>query len=165
MNATLPKEKQEDMKSFKGLFKNKSNKASSCKKECMLSFPGSSAIMGFEDDFDVSVSTKATQRNSICLNNIDLAGLSVYDSDNDTANKQPPKRSSSNVSNISDSFTVSGGAEHRPLVGGFAAAAYEAARVDYYRKKGMKVNGHDNFTSGSKQKLRLGRSDNLPRYP
>ena len=36
----------------------------------------------------------------------------------------------------------SGGPEHRPLVGGFAAAAYEAARVDYYKKLGKDVRGH-----------------------
>jgi len=35
-----------------------------------------------------------------------------------------------------------GGPEHRPLVGGFAAAAYEAARLDHYKKRGKLVNGH-----------------------
>jgi len=35
---------------------------------------------------------------------------------------------------------ASGGPGHRPLVGGFAAAAYEAAREAHYRKQNIQVN-------------------------
>ena len=34
-----------------------------------------------------------------------------------------------------DASTKSGTADHRPLVGGFAAAAYEAARADHFQPK------------------------------
>lgn len=156
---------QDEMNSFRGLFKNKkSSKVSSSKNNTMLSFPGSSAIMGFEDDFDFDSSTsgKSKQRNSICLQGVDLSGLADYDSDQDTPSKAPPKRSSSNISNP----RASGGPEHRPLVGGFAAAAYEAARVDYYKKQGMKVKGHDKFEETNRSKLRsMLTSGNLPSYP
>ena len=35
-----------------------------------------------------------------------------------------------------DSSSKSGSAEHRPLVGGFSAAAYESSRLDFYKKQG-----------------------------
>lgn len=34
---------------------------------------------------------------------------------------------------------ATGGPEHRPLVGGFAAAAYEASRADHYKKQGKSI--------------------------
>ncbi len=87
-------------------------------------------------------SRKTMQRNSISLNGSmmpsntlaelqDLAG-----SDND--DEEPPFIPAPHVPNLK----ASGGPQHRPLVGGFAAAAYEAARVDYYKKRGVSVRGH-----------------------
>jgi hypothetical protein len=152
--------------SFKGLFKNKSNKIST-KKDCMLGFPGSSAIMGFEDDFESPPIGKAKQRNSICLNGANLlAGLSDYDSDADLIQNKDAHHASSTNNNTSNPSNPnsSGGPEHRPLVGGFAAAAYEAARVDYYKKQGLKVNGHDNAEK-NKPKFPIFRNTNLPSYP
>eukprot|EP01082_Thalassiosira_pseudonana_P000602 g1422.t1 g1422 contig10:2057992-2058512(+) len=51
---------------------------------------------------------------------------------------------------------ASGGPDHRPLVGGFSAAAYEAARVDHYKKQGKEVRGHQERPMGY---------NNFPRYP
>eukprot|EP00986_Skeletonema_menzelii_P014285 scaffold9249_cov151-Skeletonema_menzelii.AAC.9 len=111
------------------------------------------------DDIDklmkgvADVSTKAKQRNSVSLNampNNALAGLQdLVDSESD--DEELPSAPAPHVPNLK----ASGGPEHRPLVGGFAAAAYEAARVDYYKKRGMNVNGH--------QPPRPPRS--YPRYP
>lgn len=96
---------------------------------------------------------KAKQRNSISINPMAmrgaLAGLADLDDSDDEDDKQknsannnqkkvPSPPSQPQVSNPK----ASGGPEHRPLVGGFAAAAYEAARVDYYKKQGMNVKGH-----------------------
>jgi len=127
------------MMSLKGLLKNKSDKVSSSKKNSVLSsasFPGSSAVLGFDDDYESPPSSppgKARQRNSIALGrgSTSFMGLSDYDSEDDV-----PKASIINPKS-------SGGPEHRPLVGGFAVSAYEAARADYYRKQGIHVKGHD----------------------
>ena len=87
---------------------------------------------------------KQRQRNSVSLNPIAmrgaLAGLSLDDDDDDKSQKKETTAPSpQQVPNA----TASGGPEHRPLVGGFAAAAYEAARVDYYKKQGKDVTGHN----------------------
>lgn len=89
------------MTSFKGLFKNnKSNNTSSAKNKWMPSFIGSSAMVGFEDNYDSSTSGKSKQRNSVCLQGIGMSGLGLadYDSDQDSPRKKPPKRSSSSNS-------------------------------------------------------------------
>ena len=90
----------------------------------------------------------AKQRSSISINPLsmrdtlaDIADLVDSDSEEEgtttSDNKQMP---SSQPSKTNPNST--GGPEHRPLVGGFAAAAYEAARLDHYKKKGKLVNGH-----------------------
>ncbi len=109
---------------------------------------------------------KAKQRNSISLNPMAmrgaLAGLAdLVDSDDDdddegngaNANKQKAPLPPSQPANPK----ASGGPDHRPLVGGFAAAAYEAARVDYYKKQGLDVRGHQPKPPRAQY--------HLPRYP
>ncbi len=87
---------------------------------------------------NAAASTKAKQRNSVSLNSMmpnALASLQdLVDSESD--DEEPKSAPAPHVPNLK----ASGGPEHRPLVGGFAAAAYEAARVDYYKKQGMSVN-------------------------
>lgn len=64
-----------------------------------------------------------------------MAGLAEFDTDSDeeeqqqqpTPQKAPPKPAA-------PPGAAPGGANHRPLVGGFAAAAYEAARADHYAR-------------------------------
>ena len=88
-----------------------------------------------------ATSKKAKQRNSVSINAMmpnALAGLQdLVDSDSD--GEEPSSAPAPHVPNLQ----ASGGPEHRPLVGGFAAAAYEAARVDHYKKQGMNVKGHN----------------------
>jgi hypothetical protein len=119
--------------------------------------------LGSEGDFTSPSAGKARQRNSISLNVAGtglLAGLSVYDSDDDDDNTDGVKNASSApIPAVVSNPKASGGPQHRPLVGGFAAAAYEAARVDYYKKQGMEVTGHDNVQI--KPRSRGG----LPKYP
>ena len=88
---------------------------------------------------------KAKQRNSISLNPTALqalAGLDVSDYDDSDDEKAPKKSPPAPVPDRNPNPKASGGPEHRPLVGGFAAAAYEAARVDHYKKQGKDVRGH-----------------------
>lgn len=102
-------------------------------------------------------SDPAKQRNSISVNPMAmrdaLAGLSdLVDSDdsddedlkptaNRNNNRMPSAPQPQQPAGLKNPHG-SGGPEHRPLVGGFAAAAYEAARVDYYKKQGKDVRGH-----------------------
>jgi len=102
-------------------------------------------------------SDPAKQRNSISVNPMAmrdaLAGLSdLVDSDdsddedlkptaNNNNNRMPSAPQPQQPAGLKNPHG-SGGPEHRPLVGGFAAAAYEAARVDYYKKQGKDVRGH-----------------------
>lgn len=92
---------------------------------------------------------KAKQRNSVSLNPMDmrsaLAGLSDLDDsdDDDEDNKAQVKKDRAPSPPQVVNPKASGGPDHRPLVGGFAAAAYEAARVDHYKKQGMDVRGHN----------------------
>lgn len=96
-----------------------------------------------------SGSGKAKQRNSISINPLAmrgaLAGLSDLDDSEDEDEKQNQKKAPPPPPPLAPSNPnpkASGGPDHRPLVGGFAAAAYEAARVDYYKKQGKDVRGH-----------------------
>lgn len=112
-------------------------------------------------------SGKAKQRNSINLNQLSmgdaLAGLADladsddddHDDDSERAQNAKPPPPPPPVSNP----TASGGPDHRPLVGGCAAAAYEAARVDYYNKQGKDVRGHGAPHPRAKNDPRC------PRYP
>ena len=142
-----------NMNSFRGLFKNKQSKAST-KKESMPSFSSLSDVMGFEDDYDSSTSSKICKRNSICLNGLNT--ISTASSSDCGAGKNAPKKktlfrsSSSSISTNSSSRAP----DHRPLVGGFAAAAYEAARADFYAKQGIEANGHESSKSRIRSYLR-----------
>lgn len=143
--------------------------ASSTTTECaVVDVHDSSAVvtgstLGSESDLKSPSLGKARQRNSISLNVAGtslLAGLAVYDSDDDDGNTNVvANKSSSSIPVVVSNPKASGGPQHRPLVGGFAAAAYEAARVDYYKKQGMQVTGHDNVQIKSKSRGRL------PKYP
>lgn len=118
--------------------------------DLLVNFPSrgastSSQVMGGYDGGTWSSYGKAKQRNSVSLNPMDmraaLAGLSDLvdsDDDDDKTVKKEKAPSPPQVSNPK----ASGGPDHRPLVGGFAAAAYEASRVDYYKKQGKDVRGH-----------------------
>lgn len=92
--------------------------------------------------------SKAKQRNSVSLNPLSmrsaLAGLEdLVDSDDDEYDHNKYAQTDKPPSPLPLSNPkASGGPDHRPLVGGFAAAAYEAARVDYYKKQGKGVRGH-----------------------
>ncbi|KAL9181428.1 hypothetical protein ACHAXT_010233 [Thalassiosira profunda] len=101
---------------------------------------------------------KAKQRNS--LNPLAmrgaLAGLADLDDSEGEDGKQPQHKPKAPSPPQATNPKASGGPEHRPLVGGFAAAAYEAARVDYYKKRGKEVRGHQAPNP---------RPDNYPRYP
>ena len=135
------------MISFRGLFKNKSSKAS--KKGGMPSFSDSTDGMGFEDDFDFSTSSKFSKRDSICLNGLNAISI-AGSSDSVSGKKVSKKKTLLRSSSSSISTKSSGGPDHRPLVGGFAAAAYEAARADFYKQQGIEANGHES----NKSKLR-----------
>ena len=70
----------------------------------------------------------------------DIADFVDSDSEEEDATSNNKKMKSAMSTRANSENT--GGPGHRPLVGGFAAAAYEAARLDHYKKKGKPVNGH-----------------------
>jgi hypothetical protein len=50
--------------------------------------------------------------------------------------QQPPRKGeAARAQELMNSEDLPGGANHRPLVGGFAAAAYEAAKAHHYSMK------------------------------
>jgi hypothetical protein len=59
---------------------------------------------------------------------------SDYESDEDVPQQQPPPPSKP-VAPSKPPGAGAGGPNHRPMVGGFAAAAYEAARADHYARQ------------------------------
>lgn len=122
------------------------------KGDLLVSFPSqgaSSQIAGGKNVQNVDIgsssssSGKAKQRNSVSLNPMAmrsaLAGLSDME-DSDDEGGMPKKKVQAPPP--PQNPKASGGPDHRPLVGGFAAAAYEAARVDYYKKQGTDCRGH-----------------------
>lgn len=57
---------------------------------------------------------------------------------NDTANRydiKPRRSEAARMQELANSQDLPGGPNHRPLVGGFAAAAYEAAKAHHYSTK------------------------------
>ena len=58
--------------------------------------------------------------------NAAMAGLEDFDSDEEPQKAPPPPKPAQPA--------AGGAANHRPLVGGFAAAAYEAAKADHYAR-------------------------------
>ena len=58
---------------------------------------------------------------------------SDYDSEDDSPQQPPPQPQA-----VKPPGVGSGGPNHRPLVGGFAAAAYEAARAQHYAEQQKK---------------------------
>lgn len=110
-------------------------------KGCSLDdFPGQSNGSGISS---LSLSGKTKQRNSIMAMRGAMAGLAdLVDSDDEDDQKSPRRVKALPPPHVSNP-KASGGPEHRPLVGGFAAAAYEAARVDHYKKMGKEVRGHN----------------------
>mmetsp|Transcript_28062 Transcript_28062/g.43195 ORF Transcript_28062/g.43195 Transcript_28062/m.43195 type:complete len:222 (+) Transcript_28062:259-924(+) len=83
-----------------------------------------------------------SKRGSFTMPTAGMAGLGAFDDSDDedgTVSSQPlpgaPLSSYAQRPSFYSDGTGVGGPNHRPLVGGFAAAAYEAARADYYQKK------------------------------
>lgn len=92
------------------------------------------------------------KRQSIVLQPMALGGLvdfddSDYESDEDQSPPPPLAPTPQKAG------TGSGGMNHRPLVGGFSAAAYEAARAHHYAaqqaKAKKKQNGLPKVSEGS----------------
>jgi hypothetical protein len=114
-------------------------------KGCSLDgFPGQSNGSGISS---LSLSGKTKQRKSISVNPMAMRGAmadlaDLVDSDDEDEKKSPRREKALPPPHVSNP-KASGGPEHRPLVGGFAAAAYEAARVDHYKKMGKEVRGHN----------------------
>lgn len=142
------------------------------KGDLLVSFPSQGASMAFSqiaggNNVDIrssfSSSGKSKQRNSISLNPMAtrsaLAGLlDMEDSDEKGEDEKPAKKDQ--APSPPQNPKASGGPDHRPLVGGFAAAAYEAARVDYYKKQGTDCKGHR-----PKPRSHQSSQHNYPRYP
>jgi|AntRauTorckE5430_2_1112549.scaffolds.fasta_scaffold01558_5 hypothetical protein len=60
----------------------------------------------------------------------------IMTSSNDSASEVKPRRGeAARMEELSNSEDLPGGSKHRPLVGGFAAAAYEAAKAHHYSSK------------------------------
>uniref|UniRef100_A0A7S2HJI8 Uncharacterized protein n=1 Tax=Helicotheca tamesis TaxID=374047 RepID=A0A7S2HJI8_9STRA len=88
------------------------------------------------------------RRNSVVLNPVamgGLAGLIDFDDsdyeDSDDDGGRPGGPAGGPMPGNSSGFNpaASGGPDHRPMVGGFAAAAYEAAREYHYKNQGRQV--------------------------
>lgn len=68
------------------------------------------------------------RRNSVLLTPAGMLGMTDVDfDDSDDDDGSGPKKKAP--------ATAPGDPNHRPMVGGFAAAAYEAARADHYKKQ------------------------------
>jgi hypothetical protein len=74
----------------------------------------------------------APRRSSVYMSPVGMGGLLDvdFDSEDDDNSSGPPKGAPPSGGNINQN--------HRPMVGGFAAAAYEAARADHYKKQQSK---------------------------
>lgn len=123
--------------------------------------------------FSTANLAKPKQRNSISINPMcmrstlnELADLVDSDDEDDGGKAQPIKKAPAPTQLRRNSLVAptpisnrqaSGGPDHRPLVGGFAAAAYEAARVDHYKQQGVGVRGH--------HEQRFPHRAHYPRYP
>jgi len=71
---------------------------------------------------------------------IDSNGDDDHDHNGDDDDDAKPVKEESKVPK---NPSARGRPEHRPLVGGFTAAAHEAAQVDFYKKRGIEhVRGH-----------------------
>lgn len=58
---------------------------------------------------------------------------------------QPRRSEAARMEELADSQDLPGGLNHRPLVGGFAAAAYEAAKAHHYSMKKSGVSEEDEY--------------------
>jgi len=75
-----------------------------------------------------STASSGPRRNSCLVSSGGMLGLSDVDFDDsdEDGSSGPPK---------APPATGTGSPSHRPMVGGFAAAAYEAARADHFKKQ------------------------------
>jgi hypothetical protein len=64
---------------------------------------------------------------------------------NSGTNEQPRRGEAARMEELANSQSLPGGLYHRPLVGGFAAAAYEAAKAHHYSMKSNPDYDEDKF--------------------
>lgn len=83
---------------------------------------------------NVAASTSSVQSDGF----LHSAKMVAADSDAANAthyNSKPRRGEAARMQELANSQDLPGGANHRPLVGGFAAAAYEAAKAHHYSNK------------------------------
>lgn len=98
------------------------------------------------NDGDRRDNGKAKQRNSLDPMSMmelfdDCGDLGESDDESEPRNEEEDRQQLTKAPNPK----ASGGPEHRPLVGGFAAAAYEASRADFYKKQGIAIQNKQVF--------------------
>lgn len=102
--------------------------------DLLVDFPDPKSGGGMDDDDDMDMNDDNFQYNGGAVNS------KMSSNHNHPDASKTFRGEAARMEELSNSEDLPGGPNHRPLVGGFAAAAYEAAKAHHYS---MKQQAHD----------------------